>query len=104
MDIVGGSYGSHICLTTPAAGPLVFSANTQIGRFLDATYDARPGASGSIRVLVDSKTVGETATRANDQGLQFVQADTRSRAGSNAQLRVELEGAPLHCFDLRIVR
>jgi hypothetical protein len=104
VDVVGGAYGSHVCLTAPAAGPLVIAARKQLGSFLEATYDPSANMPGRIRVAVDGSMLGDTATRGDEHGLSFLQIDTRLRAGMPANLRVELEGAPLHCFDLRIVR
>jgi len=103
-EVVSGAYGSHLCWSTPSSGPLVITARKQLGRHLVESYDPSPGRAGRIRILVDGELLGETLTRDAEHGLVFLQADTRARAGSWAELRFELEGAPLHCFDLRILR
>jgi hypothetical protein len=104
LDVVGGAYGSHVCLTAPAPGPLVISTRQPLGRFLQASYDAAVDQAGRIRIAVDDELLGDTPTRGNQHGLVFLQVDTRSRAGQPARLRLELEGAPLRCFDVRILR
>ena len=102
VDVVSGWYGSHVCLTAPEAGPLTFSSRLSIGRFVAGSYD--PSSSpGRIRVSIDGQAISEMATRGPEQGLQFFQVDTRAYAGKVAELRVELEGAPLQCFDVRRV-
>ena len=70
---------------------------------LQATYDPSGRSPGRIRISVDGQPLGDTPTRSEDQGLQFLQVDTRSHAGATTRLRFEIEGAPLHCFDLHIV-
>lgn len=103
-DVVTGAYGSHICWTTRAAGPLRVATRRQLGRFLVASYDPGVDMTGRIRIYADDELLGDTSTRGYEDGLVFVQVDTRSRAGRLVTLRLELLGAPLRCFDLRILR
>jgi len=100
--VMSGSYGSHLCMTATAS-PVVLSVTAPLGSFIRATYDAAGMAPGRLRVSADGNVIGEMPTRGADQGLQFVQIDTRARSGQTARLRFELEGGPNHCFDLALV-
>jgi|GEM_PF-6253868 len=102
--VASGIYGAHFCLSAPAVGPLVFTTTTKLQSFIDGRYDATD-ATGRIRVSVDDSVLMEMATRHSDQGLQFIQIDTRSlvHKGETARLRIELEGGPLNCFDFNLV-
>jgi hypothetical protein len=102
-EVVAGDYGSHFCMTAPTAGTLVLSTRTRLGRFVEASHDPYRNTPGRISVSVEGKVLGETGTRGPDQGLQFLQVDTREHEGRTAALRVELEGGPLHCFDVKLV-
>jgi hypothetical protein len=103
-SVVSGAYGSHVCWNTRTPGTLVITARRRLGKFLQASYDPRVNTTGRIRVFADNEQLGDAPTRGDENGLTFVQADTRTRAGKLVDLRWELEGAALHCFDLRIVR
>jgi hypothetical protein len=101
-DVVGGSYGSHSCWAA-TTGPLVLSVRRALGRFVEVSYDPRPSNSGRVRVYADDELLGAAAARREDDGLTFLQVDTRARADRLGQLRVEVEGSPLHCFDVRLL-
>jgi hypothetical protein len=103
QDVVSGSYGSHVCLTVPAVGPLTISVRRKLGHYLLTSYDPEDTKSGHIRYFIDGVLEGDTSTRREDQGVVFLQIDTRSRANTEATLRIEMEAAPLHCFDIRIL-
>ncbi|HET6149571.1 MAG TPA: hypothetical protein VFH68_18685 [Polyangia bacterium] len=77
---------------------------TQLGRYLQASFDPEGNSLGRVRVWLDGASLGDEVTQGPEQGLQFLQADTRARAGITGSLRVELEGPPLHCFNLQLVR
>jgi hypothetical protein len=106
VRVASGGYGSHDCLIAPPVGPLVFTTKTTLGRFIQVSYEAGI-VPGSIRVYVDDRLAGETATRVDGPltpaGLIFLQFDTRSFAGQLARLRFALTGGPLSCFDASIV-
>jgi hypothetical protein len=104
QEIRSGSYGSHICLSAPQVGPLVVSARPRLGQYLLLGFDPGGNQPGHLRVWLDGVSLGNEVTQGPEQGLQFLQADTRARAGTTGNLRVELDGAPLHCFDLSLVR
>jgi len=104
QEIRSGSYGAHLCLTAPQVGPLVVSVRTRLGRYLQTSFDPSGSPPGRVRVWLDGASLGDEVTQGPEQGLQFLQADTRARAGATGDLRVELEGPPLHCFDLRLIR
>jgi hypothetical protein len=90
-------------MTAPASGTLVVSSTTNLGRFIEGRYDPS-GGDGRIRVTFDEQPVADMATRGPDQGLQFVQFDTRPWMGKVGRLMIEIRGAPLHCFDVKFVR
>jgi hypothetical protein len=100
--VVKGSFGLHLCMTAQHDGELGLMVSTSLERFLEARYDAARAGPGRIRVLVDGETLGEVSTRPPTQDLQFLQFDTRRYAnGSIHQVKLELSGSALHCFDVR---
>jgi hypothetical protein len=98
--VVSGAYGSHLCLTAPPVGELVLAVPATLGRFIEATYDPSDRIPGRIRVSVDGRMLGDTPTRGEEQGLQFVQVDTGAWNHTTANVRIEVSGAALHCFDV----
>jgi hypothetical protein len=99
---VSGPYGSHLCMTT-GGSQLELRTRRVVGEFLRGVYDVR-GDSGSLRAWLDDRELGTVAARPPDQGLQFLQFDTRGHAGEQGTFRLEIRGSPLHCFDFRVVR
>lgn len=102
--VVSGAYGSHLCLTAPAVGDLTLAVPATLGRFIQATYDPAASMPGRIRMIVDGRVLGDTPTRGDEQGLQFLQADTGEWNHRMANVRIELSGAALHCFDVSTAR
>jgi hypothetical protein len=98
-----GIYGAHVCMNAPAAGRLTVTASVAgAPRFVAGRYDTT-GGDGRIEVDVSGRPIGRLVTRDPDQGLQFFQFETGDAAGRAADLRISLEGAPLHCFDLSLI-
>jgi hypothetical protein len=87
-------------LTAPAVGDLTLAMPATLGRFIEATYDPAGRMPGRIRVIVDGQVLGDTPTRGDEQGLQFLQVDTGAWNRRTANVRIELSGAALHCFDV----
>ena len=103
-SVVSGLYGTHLCMTVDPADPtLLWSSRQQLGRFIEGRYDPNQG-TGRIRVTVDGAVLGEMSTRDFGQGFQTIRFDTRALANQVAQVAIEVTGAPLHCFDFRIIR
>lgn len=96
---VGGRFGAHICMSADGSS-LELDAKRRVGEFLLGRYDASPG-SGSIHVLLDDKDLGTVRARSLNEGLQFLQFDTRSFRTKLGKFRIELSGSALHCFDFR---
>jgi hypothetical protein len=103
--VVRGPYGSHFCMNAPSSGPLTYTVNAKLGRYIEGRYDPDQ-LTGSIRVFMDNQLLGAATAHPDKEelraGLVFLQIDTRSRAGQSARLRFELEGGPLRCFDFSI--
>jgi hypothetical protein len=99
---VSGLYGTHLCITT-AGSELALRTTRTVGEFLRGSYDVR-GDDGSLRAWLDDRDLGRVAARPPDQGLQFLQFDTRDRAAGPGTYRLEIRGSPLHCFDFGVVR
>lgn len=98
---VSGLYGTHLCLTAPSAKTLTVNTRRRLGAAVRGRYDVK-GGSGQIRVQVDENTIGRVVTRKRDQGQQFLRFDTRPYAGQEHQLTIQMQGAPLYCFDFSI--
>jgi hypothetical protein len=98
--VVSGPYGAHLCLNAPPVGDLVLAVPATLERFIQATYDPADWMPGRIRVFVDGRVLGDTRTRGDNPGLQFLQVDTGAWNHATANVRIELSGAALHCFDV----
>jgi hypothetical protein len=85
----------------PGVGPLVVGVPVKSLSFVAGRYDVAAGG-GHISVDLDGQSLGRMSTRGPSQGLQFFQFDARDRARRSGTLRITLQGAPLHCFDLSI--
>ena len=96
-----GLYGAHFCMHAPGVGPLVVGVPVKSLSFVAGRYDVAAGG-GYISVDLDGQSLGRMSTRGPSQGLQFFQFDARDRARRSGTLRITLQGAPLHCFDLSI--
>lgn len=97
---VSGLYGTHICLST-TGNSLALRTKRTVGEFLLGRYDVR-GGSGSISAFLDDDELGSVGTRPTSLGLQFLQFDTRAHARREGVFRIEMRGAPLHCFDFSV--
>lgn len=99
-----GLYGAHVCMAAPTEAPLTILVEARMPSFVNGRYDTGGGA-GLIRVDLGDHEIGRLATRDQSQGLQFFQFDLRAEArpAAPAPIRITLEGAPLHCFDLSLV-
>lgn len=102
-DIISGVWGMHLCMHAPDVGPLVIDARLPIGAFVFGKYDPAEQGGGSIRASIDGRSIGEVATRPSGLCQQAIAFDTRADQGREARLHVEVTGAALHCFDLRVV-
>jgi hypothetical protein len=103
-SVVSGIYGSHLCMSAePADATLTWSSRQKVGRFIEGRYDPSQ-SSGHIRVTVDGVAIGEMSTRGIDQGWQTIRFDTRALGDQVGKVAIEVTGAPLHCFDFRIIR
>ena len=97
---VSGLYGTHICLNT--GGKLLeLTTKRPVGEFLLGEYDVRAG-SGSLQAWLNDRDLGSVTARPTNQGLQFLQFDTRAERGQPGTFRLELRGSPLHCFDFYV--
>ena len=93
-------YGTHICLNT--GGKLLeLTTKRPVGEFLLGEYDVRAG-SGSLQAWLNDRDLGSVTARPTNQGLQFLQFDTRAERGQPGTFRLELRGSPLHCFDFYV--
>ena len=98
-------HGLHLCLIAPTVGDLTWTGKTRLGRLIEGRY--YPFRSEArIRATVDGELLGEVNHKPPGVDWfeeQFVQFDTRRRAGGEAALRLELQGGALACFDFRKV-
>lgn len=99
---ISGLYGTHLCWNAPQGHSLELRQEVVAGEFVSGRYDVR-GDQGSIEAWMNGKSLGRTLARGAEQGLQFLQFDTRAHAGKHVTLRIKIDGSPLHCFDFRLV-
>ena len=97
---VAGLYGSHLCMSTPGKS-LELRVDVDVGEFLTGIYETRAD-TGTLHAWLGEQDLGGIEARPKSLGLQFVQFDTRERAGQRSALRLELNGSILHCFDFRL--
>lgn len=99
----GGSWGTHLCMSTAERRPLTITLATKLGSGLQIYTDTFAD-EGSIKVNVDNRDLGTANTRRSHADWRVFQFDTSPFAGKdNAQLRVEVAGPVLRCFDIRVV-
>lgn len=99
-----GSWGPHLCMSTNERRPLKVSLRTELGAALQVYTDTKAD-NGSVKVSVDQQVLGEVSTRRPDTDWRVLQFDTRRYARREAvRLELEIAGAALRCFDVRITQ
>jgi hypothetical protein len=98
-----GSWGPHLCMATNERRPLKISLLTELGADLQVYTDTKSD-NGSVKVSVDQQVLGEVSTRHPDSDWRVLQFDTHRFTKREAvRLELEIAGAALRCFDVRIV-
>ena len=98
-----GSWGAHLCMTTGERRPLTISLATKLGSAIQIFTDTFAD-NGSVKVSVNNQELGSAKTRRSHADWRIFQFETSAFAGrESSQLKIEVAGAVLRCFDIRVV-
>jgi hypothetical protein len=101
-EMVPGLYGAHMCMTSPGMVPVKIEMPIKLGQLLQVRYEPE-NETGEVKLTVDGTLLGSSPVINGDVGLRYVQFDTHEYAAQpKSNIRLEISGGALNCFDVRL--